>query len=152
MTSSNWNIFRVTGPLYGEFTCHRWIPLTKTSGMELWCFLWINCWVNNREAGDLRRHRAHYDITVMSCLILTRLLCNLVHHESHLDVKPWKPGIHYRTQRLPTCINDTQLWIKVKYFTGKQMTSLCQQCVLVYERNSTGTIKTLPVQPMEYSV
>ena len=24
---------------------------------------WINGWVNNREAGDLRRHRAHYDIT-----------------------------------------------------------------------------------------
>ena len=22
---------------------------------------WINAWVNNREAGDLRRHRAHYD-------------------------------------------------------------------------------------------
>ena len=26
---------------------------------------WINVWVNNREAGDLRRHRAHYDVTVM---------------------------------------------------------------------------------------
>ena len=26
---------------------------------------WINCWVNNREAGDLRRYRAHYDVTVM---------------------------------------------------------------------------------------
>ena len=26
----------------------------------------INAWVNNREAGDLRRHRAHYDVIVMS--------------------------------------------------------------------------------------
>ena len=26
---------------------------------------WINGWVNNREAGDFRRHRAHYDVTVM---------------------------------------------------------------------------------------
>ena len=26
---------------------------------------WINGWVNNREAGDLRRHRAHSDVTVM---------------------------------------------------------------------------------------
>ena len=27
---------------------------------------WINGWVNNREAGDLRRHyRAHYNVTVM---------------------------------------------------------------------------------------
>ena len=27
---------------------------------------WINGWVNNREAGDLRRHRAHYDVSVMT--------------------------------------------------------------------------------------
>ena len=27
--------------------------------------VWINGWVNNRKAGDLRRYRAHYDVTVM---------------------------------------------------------------------------------------
>ena len=32
--------FRVTGPLCGEFTGHRWIPLTKASDAELGCFLW----------------------------------------------------------------------------------------------------------------
>ena len=26
---------------------------------------WINSWVNNLEAGDLRCHHAHYDVTVM---------------------------------------------------------------------------------------
>ena len=26
---------------------------------------WINAWVNNREAGDLRRYRDHYDVNVM---------------------------------------------------------------------------------------
>ena len=26
---------------------------------------WINGWVNNREAGDLRRNRGHYDVIVM---------------------------------------------------------------------------------------
>ena len=40
MTSSNGNIFCVTGPLCGEFTGHRLIPLTKASDAELWCFLW----------------------------------------------------------------------------------------------------------------
>ena len=34
--------------------------------MFLWSASWINGWVNNREAGDLRRHRAHYDATVMT--------------------------------------------------------------------------------------
>ena len=28
--------------------------------------VWIHGWANNREAGDLRRYRAHYDVTVMS--------------------------------------------------------------------------------------
>ena len=40
MTSSNGNIFRVTGPLWGESTDHRWIPLKKANDAELWCFLW----------------------------------------------------------------------------------------------------------------
>ena len=26
---------------------------------------WMNGWVNNGKTGDLRRHRAHYDVTVM---------------------------------------------------------------------------------------
>ena len=39
-TSSNGNIFRVTGLLCGEFTGPRWIPHTKASDAELWCFLW----------------------------------------------------------------------------------------------------------------
>ena len=40
MTSSNGYIFRVTGHLCGEFTGPRWIPHTKASDAELWCFLW----------------------------------------------------------------------------------------------------------------
>ena len=32
--------------------------------------VWINGWVNNREAGDLRRYHAHYDVTVMSRRVL----------------------------------------------------------------------------------
>ena len=40
MTSSNGNIFRVTGHLCGEFTGLRWIPRTKASDAELWYFLW----------------------------------------------------------------------------------------------------------------
>ena len=67
--SSNGNIFRATGPLCGEFTGPRWIPCTKASNAELWCFLWsapwINGWVNNREPRDLRRHRAHYNVLEM---------------------------------------------------------------------------------------
>ena len=40
ITSSKGSIFSVTGLLCGEFTGHRWIPRTKASDAELWCFLW----------------------------------------------------------------------------------------------------------------
>ena len=71
MTSSNGNIFRVTSHLCGEFTGPWWTPRTKASDAELWCFLicaWIKGWINNREAGDLIRHRAHYTVFVMLAL------------------------------------------------------------------------------------
>ena len=75
MTSSNRNICRVTGHLCGEFTGHRWIPRTKASDAEFWCFLWSAadaCWVNIGEAVDLRRHRAHYNVTVMVVSLTAR--------------------------------------------------------------------------------
>ena len=68
MTKWNGNIIRVTGPLCVESTGHRWIPVTKASDAELWCFficVWTNGWVNNRDAGDLGRHRAHYYVIIM---------------------------------------------------------------------------------------
>ena len=34
---------------------------------------WINGWVNNREAGDLRRHRTHYDVIVMRYIMLEKI-------------------------------------------------------------------------------
>ena len=33
--------------------------------------VWTNAWVNNRDAGDLRRYRVHYDGTVMWISMLT---------------------------------------------------------------------------------
>ena len=39
VTSSNGNIFCVTGPLWGKSTNYRWIPLTKVSEAGRWCFL-----------------------------------------------------------------------------------------------------------------
>ena len=60
-------------PHYWPFVrgIHRWSVNSPHKGQwsgalmfSLIC-AWINGWVNNCEAGDLRRHRAHYDIIVM---------------------------------------------------------------------------------------
>ena len=64
MTSSNGNIFRITGHLCGEFTGHHKGQWREASMFSLIC-TWTNVWVNYREAGDLRRHRAHHDVIVM---------------------------------------------------------------------------------------
>ena len=46
-----------------------WIPRTKADWRGALMFslicVWINGWENNREAGDLRRYHAHYDVIVM---------------------------------------------------------------------------------------
>ena len=91
MTSSNGNIFRVTGHLSREFTGPRWIPRTKASDAGLWYFLcvWINDWVNNREAGDfwdaidpLRRYCNDTGRSVQACSIL---------HQTHTQLdEQWK--------------------------------------------------------------
>ena len=52
---------------------HRSPVNSPHKGQWRWAFMFslicarIIDWVNNREAGDLRRRRAHYDVTVMSC-------------------------------------------------------------------------------------
>ena len=46
--------------------------------------VWINRWVNNCEAGDLRRYRAHYDVIVMRCWVPVTDL-----PQSHDELTPW---------------------------------------------------------------
>ena len=49
-------------PVTGEFLAQR--PVTQNFDV-FFDLRMNNGWVNNREAGDLRRLRAHYDVTVM---------------------------------------------------------------------------------------
>ena len=103
MTSSNGNIFRVTGHLCGEFRIRRSPVNSPHKGQwrgalifSLIC-AWINAWVNNREAGDLRRHRAHYDVIVMNIYTLSKiLLCghrNYFHSTDAItSTVDWRPS------------------------------------------------------------
>ena len=69
MTSSNGNIFPRNWPFVQGI--HRSPVNSPRKGQwhgalmfSLIC-VWINDWVNNREAGDLRRYPTHYDVIVM---------------------------------------------------------------------------------------
>ena len=52
---------------------------------------WINGWVNKREAGDLKRHRAHCDATVMYCLIPVDVFFNTFRFTSVALTKSMAP-------------------------------------------------------------
>ena len=68
-----WKHFPRYWPFMRGTTGHRWIPLTKASDAELWFFsvicTWTNDSANNRDTDDLKRHCAHYDVTVMETLV-----------------------------------------------------------------------------------
>ena len=70
MTPSNGNIFRVTdhfvgnSPVIGDFS-HKGQWHRAALMFSVIC-VYIDGRVNNREAGNLRRHRAHYDVIVMN--------------------------------------------------------------------------------------
>ena len=88
MTSSNGNIFAKLALCAGNSP----VPVNSPHkgqwhGALMFFFIcaWINGWVDNRGAGDLRRHRGHYDVTVMSFLE-TQQSFQLV------PTNPWKSG------------------------------------------------------------
>ena len=88
MMSSNGNIFCVTGHLCGEFTGPRGAFM-----YSLIC-VWINSWVNNREAGDLGRSFTKMHLKLSSAK--WQPLCSggnelrLRKRTSHDDVIKWK--------------------------------------------------------------
>ena len=70
MTSSNGKVSALLAICVGIHRSPMTSPHKGQSRGALMCSLicaWINGWGNNGETGDSRRHRAHYDVTVMIC-------------------------------------------------------------------------------------
>ena len=74
MTSSNGNISALlalcaeNSPVTGEFHSQR--PVTRSFDDFFDMRLNTNDWVNNRDTGDLRRYRAHYDVIAMQPFLI----------------------------------------------------------------------------------
>ena len=62
-------------PVTDEFPAQR--PLTRSFDFFSLICAQTNGWVNNRDAGDLRRHGAHYDVIVMAYFDITAKLTTL---------------------------------------------------------------------------
>ena len=60
------NVFCIRSIYFSHYDASSDFGQVTISGALMFSLIcvWINDWVNNREAGDLRRHRAHYDVIV----------------------------------------------------------------------------------------
>ena len=82
--------------------------------------VWINGWVNNREAGDLRRTQAHYDVIVMIKMYLCvyvymKIDVNAVYRGNFLSRNKQDP---FHSQNDPFGIRLYLSCIRVHVFSG----------------------------------
>ena len=133
ITASNGNIF----PRYRPFVrgLHRSPVNSPHKGQWRGALLfslicpWINDWVNKCETGDLRRHRAHCDVTVMTSRDLHYI------HRPSLQGSPLSPPL---TAGIPDRIRSIKsLWLDYKHLTQSSLKFWCRGCHFL--QTHTGT-------------
>ena len=70
-------------PVTDEFPPQR--PLTWSFDFFSLICIWANGWTKNRDAGNLRRHRAHYDPNAMNSRCCDILICR----NTRDGTRPW---------------------------------------------------------------
>ena len=102
MTSSNVNIFCVAGIRRSPVNSQHKGQWRGALMLSLIC-AWINGWVNNGDAADLRRHGVHYDVNVMidhaleSSVRTVRVIISRYREDCSRSERPWansaRPGV-----------------------------------------------------------
>ena len=122
ITTAQGNIqHNITGPLWGESTGDRWIPLTKASDAELWCLLWsvpeqtveqtIETLGFEKPSRSLWRHRneiqwdhCHFRMIIFMCwfkvhnIVFLRVQLTIMNRNWYLF-----DGTSFRTHKLCVC-------------------------------------------------
>ena len=144
-------------PRYWPFVrgIHRW-PVNSPHRCQwrgvlmlslIWA--WINGWVNTCEAGDLRRHRAHYDVIAMRHIHTHSgtKCCQPVSRPSHLDNEnpyTWKDA-HYITVVLLMAwhprLEVSSLW---KSFFVLMVGMVENSCCTCFAKITTGCLVPRP--------
>ena len=96
--------------------------------------VWINDWVNNREAGDLRRYCAHYDVIVM-CRWIAMINDTYMNHSGNESNNPWCVYVTFGQNKL-TGITTSVVYINICITVTQQCYSLCNAEVLWWEMPS----------------
>ena len=162
MTSSNGNIFRVTGHLCGNspVTCDK----GQWRGALMFSLIcaWINGWVNNRDTCDLRRHRTHYDVTVMtwdrasrirskSFMTCTSHMFRLItsHPKRFIFIFGWEEALNQNLKKIlsdktVSCIYSSGFEL-LGYFIMVSLVSLCFVFIQIYTKTYSHNVCVLCV-------
>ena len=127
-----WKIF----PRYWPFVRGiHWSPVNSPhKGQWRWALMfslicaWTNGWVNNRDAGDVRHHRSHYDAIVMDTHHFI-LLCQAFNTRNPISTFSWLFEKSYQLQ-FRVIHEDT-----VEYKCMMIHTSLCKFKAIIVHRS-----------------
>ena len=96
---------------------------------------WTNSWANNRDAGDLRRHRTQYDVTVM--------ITEITENSSSLRLRmSWNITLtgHQQAQRRSSsciCFHNSEVIMSAMAFQITGVSIICSTvCSGAYQRKS----------------
>ena len=148
-----WNHF----PCYWPFVrgIHR-LPVDSTHkdqwrGALMFSLIcaWTNDWANNRNADDLRRHRAHYDVTVMKPCndwSSSRWCCNVWPLlETHLKLKSREIAFacNFLLEQEVTCKRDFYRFSAAKSFWNFAQSTASLWSVQIFQNYYTTEIDVL---------
>ena len=112
-----------SSPVTGKFPTQMSV---SRSFKVFWICIWINGWVNNREADDLRRHRAHYDVTV-KCIVFSYKTSVLLNPRSLIyKFKFWKiKSYNYKSTSQSFALGDWNVTASMQNVTSQCNFQLC---------------------------
>ena len=107
--------------------------------------VWINGWVNNGEAGDLRRYRAHYYVTVMFGHCSEFHQCCACNHNSWKYVETIYGSMPAILRLFLVCIYVCILYMYVRFYDRPLLESWVFVCTCVSHHHEMSYMSTRPV-------
>ena len=151
-------------PVPGEFPAQR--PVTRS--FDVFFDLRLNNdWVNNREAGDLRRYRAHYDVIVMiirpQCVVPREYINSGVEFESYFT-RPSPPVSRwYWLRPYGNCVIDGTTEVKtlfclliqghcpfMEYDLSREFELDCLRCIVQPRYNRVNILQNILTINMQW--
>ena len=96
--------------------------------------VWINGWVNNLEAGDLRRNRAHYDVIVMFFSVAMFFDCAGRFVVLLNALGPRQNGCHFADDFFKCIFLNGNVWISLKFVPNVRINNIALAQIMAWRQ------------------